>query len=123
MAVDPNDGRIRAFMMRSRAPTWSAMAAEIEAEFGAARAWPVELVAHVYRQLPLSRKRTAYERDAELIGFIRDRADLVSIDALKRAVDAAFGAIRAPSHSQLHRIVVKERLRAAREAARAVTAR
>ncbi|MCF8504784.1 MAG: hypothetical protein K9G59_07705 [Caulobacter sp.] len=110
MAIDRNDPEIRAFVAASGAQTYSEMAADCMAKFGPDRAWPADLLAEVRREVrpPVSGGGSPYGADVEVIAFIRDRADLVKLDALLKAGRAAFGN-RFPPRSVLHRLVVKIR--------------
>jgi len=119
MPADRDDPEIRALIQATVEPTFPAIAASITAAFGPERAWPVDLVATVYRELRPANRRSRFERDAELMAFIAERADIGTRDELHAAAIAAFGASRVPSRSQLHRLIVKARDVAIRAAIRA----
>ena len=110
MAIDRNDSEIRAFVAASKAGTFSAMEADCLARFGADRAWPAALLATVRREVrpTISGGGSPYEAEADVVAFVRDRADLLTLDALRTAGRAVFGD-RFPTRSPLHRLVVKLR--------------
>jgi hypothetical protein len=104
---DRNDPEIRAFVALSRAGSYSEMAADCLARFGAERAWPAALLAEVRREVrpPRPGTRSPAGEDSEVMAFIEDRADLVALDALVSAGRARFGRSRFPSRSALHRLI------------------
>ena len=113
MPIDRTDPEIRAFVAASTARTYAEMAADCLARFGPDRAWPVELIAEVRRQVrpPVPGGGSRYEADTEVMAFIADRADLWTLDKLLAAGRVKFGS-RFPARSQLHRIIGKMRRRA-----------
>lgn len=112
MGIDRDDLEIREFVATSTAPTYSAMATECRERFGEERAWPAALIATVRREVrpPLPGGGSPYEADADVVAFVRDRADLMSLTELVEAGRAALGD-RFPPRSPLHRLVVKLRTR------------
>ena len=110
---DLTDPEIRAFIAASRALTFSAMAAEIAAEFGPERAWPADMVATVHHQLyPPQERRSPFERQPAVMAFIADRDGLVSTEEIARLGVEAFGPGRFPSKSAVSRLALKLRKRA-----------
>ncbi len=119
MSANYDDAEIRAYILAAKEQTFPAIAASIAARFGDERAWPAELVAAVFRELRPPNKRARFERDAELMAFIADRADIATRDDLRADAIAAFGPARVPSRSHFHRLIVKVREVTARAAVRA----
>lgn len=111
MPADRNDREVRRFVAGKPAETFSGIAEAIAAKFGAERAWPAELVSEVWRELhpPRTGPRNRYAEDREMMTFIADRADLVTLDELRAAGLAKFGRKAFPSRSQLYRLVLEVR--------------
>lgn len=110
LAEDP---AIRAFIRRSAPPeTFTHLAAELRAEFGLELS-PQE-ASHLWRTLrpPRPGQRAAFALDAPVMAFVGDRADLMTTVRLRAEIIKVFGAHRAPSKSQLHRLVQKIRAEA-----------
>lgn len=106
MAADRSDPQIRALIGRSNAGSFSELAADIASIFGGERAWPVEWVSAVHRELrPHGRaRRSRFLDDPAISEFIGDRGGLMSLDALLAAGIAQFGRDRFPSRSHLDRL-------------------
>jgi hypothetical protein len=117
MPIDRNDPEVRAFIAATGASTFTALAQAVadkfQVEMGASL---VDLVKAVFLEVnPPTTSRSHYERDLEVMAFIADRHDLVTLEKIRRLGVAKFGVTRFPSHSQLHRLV--RRLRRAAVAA------
>jgi hypothetical protein len=112
---DWTDTEIRAFIAASRAPSFSAMAAAIAAEFGPDRAWSVDMVATVHHQLYPPRdagRRSPFEREPAVLAFIADRDGLTSMAEIARLGSETFGPGRFPSKSAVGRLAIMLRKRA-----------
>jgi hypothetical protein len=118
LPIDRTDPQIRDFILHSQAETWSDMAAEVLGRFGAERAWPAELIAEVRREMapPKAGYASKYQADNEVMDFIGDRADLLTIDTILERGGAQFGPDRFPSRSHLHRLILSVRKKPAQEA-------
>lgn len=114
------DPAVRAFIRRSKAPeTFTHLAADLRARFGLDLS--PEAASYLWRELrrPQSGRTSAFERNARLMAFIADRADLMTTDALLARLRQEFAAHITPSRSQLFRLVQKVRESARRNALQA----
>ena len=109
MPHDPKDAEIIALIARSYGLTFSEIADEVARRFGPDRAWPVYVIAdYVHRH----RRRlfaSPFQRDGQVMAFIADRTDLMSIAEIRRQGVATFGADRFPSTSAIHRLFLNVR--------------
>ncbi len=111
MPPEEADADIRAFIAASSATTYTELARAIFDTFGPDRAWTTKRISAVRRELRprLPGGRSPYMADGQVMAFIRDRADLVSLDSIVAAGVAELGAGRFPGRTVLGRIVKRIR--------------
>jgi hypothetical protein len=114
MRPPASDPKVRRFIrLREPPETFTHLAAELRSLFG------IDLTAaqasHLWRTLRHLQpgKLPLYESNGALMAFITDRADLTTLDGLRREILEAFGRPLTPSRTQLHRLVQRVRARAA----------
>lgn len=105
MPADPRDPEIRAFVRSARGQTYTAIAAELAARFGAERAWPPAMIATERRNMRPPHCRTVdhYSGDPEIMAFIADRADLTPVLDIVRQGKERFATF--PSKSSVQRLI------------------
>jgi hypothetical protein len=104
------DPEVRRFIRTSPTPeTFTHLAADLRSRF-AVDVTPTQ-AAELWRALmrPRPGRAAVYEKNAALMAFIADRADLMTIDQLLARVRLEFGEVQAPSRTQLHRLVQRTR--------------
>lgn len=114
MRPPASDPKVRRFIRLRESPqTFTHLAAELRELFGLDLT--PEAASHLWRLLrkPRPGKASDFERNRPLMAFIADRADLLSLEALRAEISKTFGRHLTPSHSHLHRLVQKVRERAA----------
>lgn len=110
MTTPADEAGARHFVRSSPPPeTFTYLAMVLRTQFGLDLT--PEQAAHLWRSVrqPKPGPAPAFERDEPLMSFIADRADLVTINQLLALVRQTFGLARAPSRSQLHRLIQRVR--------------
>ena len=110
MAKPTASPEVRRFIRAMPPPeTFTHLAAELRARFkldlspdAAAQLWR-----SVHRPRP--GRASGYAKNAALMAFIADRADLVTVDQLRGKIAQTFGLHLTPSRSQLFRLVQQAR--------------
>lgn len=105
-----DDPAVRAFIRRRVTPeSFTHLAAEIREQFGLDLT--PQAVSHLWRTLrqPRIGKPSTFERNAAVMAWIADHADLMTLDELGARIAQAFGRHMRPSRSHLHRLVIKLR--------------
>lgn len=101
-----DDADIEAFILAAdRNAGFSDLEAMVADRFGADAGWTKERIADFWRwSVPvLSGKPSRLERDHDVRRFVEDRLHRQTLDEIRAACAAAFGAARTPSRSALHR--------------------